>query len=428
MTTVRALSVIALLSLATMPAQAQIRYTRPIGKAALEVFEPSKTDTTKFDGNVKITFGGAFAQDFQNLTHTNTASPLIVGGVNQNQLVAIGPGFNTAMANLDLNVQLTKGIRVSMTQYLSTRHHTDTWAKGGFLAIDESPWDIGILNEIFKYTTVRVGQYELNYGDSHYRRTDAGNGMQNPFVGNLIMDAFSTEIGADVTVQYMGLIGMIGLTNGTSYGQTRSPGQHQDAFLGKVGFDEKLSSDLRVRLTGSFYSNAKSLSNVLYTGDRGGSHYFSVLENTSSTEASPAWSGNLQPGFNNRVKSFVVNPYIKYQGLELFGNIETSSGGTTIEKTDRTFRQLSGDVVYRFMEGETMYLAARYNTVIGQPLGVTTGDVTINRYQLSYGLFMSKNILAKIEYVNQDYNNYPSNNIRNGGNFKGVMFEGTVQF
>lgn len=423
----RVLTLIALLGMATVPAQAQIRYARPVGKAALDVFEPSKTDTNKFNGEVKVTFGGAFAQDFQNLTHQNTATPVIVGGVNTNQLVALGPGFTTAMANLDLNVQLTKGIRVSMTQYLSTRHHTDTWAKGGFLAIDESPWDIGILNDVFKYTTVRVGQYELNYGDAHYRRTDAGNGMQNPFVGNLIMDAFSTEIGADVTVQYNGLIGMIGLTNGTSYGQTRDPGKHQDAFLGKIGFDKKLDKDLRVRLTGSFYSDAKSLSNVLYSGDRGGSHYFSVLENTASTEASPAWSGTLQPGFNNRVKSFVLNPYVKYQGLELFGNIETSSGGTLAETTDRTFRQLSGDVVYRFMPEEIMYVGARFNKVQGQPLGVS-GDVTINRMQLSYGLFMSKNVLAKIEYVNQDYNGYPSTSIRNGGNFKGLMFEGTVQF
>jgi hypothetical protein len=426
MKTARVLSVIALLSLATMPVDAQIRYKRPVGKDALWVFEPSKTDTQTFKG-LAYTAGGAFAQDFQNLTHQNTATPVMVGTVNSNQLVALGPGFTTAMANLDMNAQLTKGIRVEVTTYLATRHHTDTWAKGGFLAIDELPWDIPILSDLMKYSTLRVGQFDYNYGDAHYRRTDAGNGMQNPFVGNLLMDAFSTEVGADFTMQYKGMIGMIGMTNGTSYGQTRDPGKHQDAYLFKAGFDKQIDKDLRVRLTGSGYVNARSLSNVLYTGDRGGSHYFSVLENTTSTESGAAWSGNVRPDFNNRVRAFVVNPYVKYQGLELFGNIETASGGQTAEQTDRTWRQWSGDVVYRFFGDNMMYVAARYNQATGQALGIAN-DVQQTRTQISYGLFMSKNILAKIEYVNQDYDKYPTNNIKNGAKFKGVMFEGTVQF
>ncbi len=425
MNTPRALRLTALFCLA-MPAQAQIRYIRPVGKDGILLFEPSKTDTTTFK-EMKITFGGSFVQDFQNLTHQNTAAPALVGGVNANQLIAIGPGFNTAMANLDLNVQLTKGIRVAVTTYLSTRHHTDTWVKGGFLAIDESPWDIPALNTLMKYSTLRVGQYEVNYGDAHFRRTDAGNGLNNPFVGNLIMDAFSTEIGADYTVQYNGFLAMVGTTNGTSDGQTLSPGKHQNAYLAKVGFDKKLNSDLRVRLTGSFYGDAKATSNVLYSGDRGGSHYFSVLENTASTESGNAWSGNLQPGFSNRVKSFVVNPFIKYQGLEFFGNIETSSGGTVAELTDRTVRQTSGELVYRFLNHESMYVAARLNNVDGQVAGVAN-DINIRRTQFAFGFFISKNILAKIEYVNQDYNKFPVNNKFNGGNFKGLMFEGAVTF
>ena len=155
MKTARVLSIIALLSLATVPAQAQIRYKRPVGKDAIGVFEPSKTDTTTFKG-LAYTAGGAFAQDFQNLTHENTATPVLAGIVNSNQLVALGPGFTTAMANLDMNAQLTKGIRVEVTTYLATRHHTDTWAKGGFLAIDELPWDIPILSDLMKYSTLRT--------------------------------------------------------------------------------------------------------------------------------------------------------------------------------------------------------------------------------------------------------------------------------
>ena len=45
---------------------------------------------------------------------------------------------------------------------------------------------------------VRVGHMEINYGDAHFRRSDNGNAIYNPFVGNYIMDAFTTEIGGEV--------------------------------------------------------------------------------------------------------------------------------------------------------------------------------------------------------------------------------------
>ena len=131
------------------------------------------------------------------------------------------------------------------------------------------------------------------------------------------------------------------------------------------------------------YSDAKATSNVLYSGDRGGSHYFDVMENTASTETGNAWSGNLQPGFSNRVKSYVVNPFIKCHGFEFFGNFETSTGGSAAETTgDRTWRQNSGDFIYRFLPSEAAYVAYRYNKAVGQLVG-TPVDVNIVRTQFA---------------------------------------------
>ena len=59
--------------------------------------------------------------------------------VNQNQLIDIGQGFNNANANLYLDAQLARGIRVALTMYLSSRHHHETWVKDGYLLIDGSP-------------------------------------------------------------------------------------------------------------------------------------------------------------------------------------------------------------------------------------------------------------------------------------------------
>ncbi|HEV8408917.1 MAG TPA: hypothetical protein VGQ30_00325 [Gemmatimonadaceae bacterium] len=405
---------------------AQIQNVRPADSRGINVFENPKNDTTPFK-KVTVGFGGAFEQDFQNLTHTNTSTPVLVAGVNKNALMPIGPGFTTAMANLDMNVQLAEGIRVNLVTYLSTRHHNDTWVKGGYLSIDASPWDIPVLNDVMKYTTLKIGQFDVDFGDAHYRRTDAGNGMYNPFIGNLIMDAFSTEIGATAYFRRDGFILAGGITQGTSDGQVQAPGQHQPAYLAKIGFDKQLSENLRVRLTGGMYTDAKATSNVLYNGDRGGSHYFDVMENTASSETSNAWSGNLQPGFSNRVASYVVNPFVKCHGFEFFGNFETSTGGAVTEATDRTWRQNSGDFIYRFLPEEKAYVAYRYNKAVGQLVGNPV-DVNIVRTQFAAGLFLTKNVLTKIEYINQDYNKFLATDIRNGGNFKGVMISGVVAF
>ncbi|MFI5232931.1 MAG: hypothetical protein ACHQSE_10530 [Gemmatimonadales bacterium] len=417
---------ISAVTLAASAGYAQTENIRPADKSGINVFEAPKTDTLKFK-KVDVSFGGAFEQDFQNLTHTNTATPVLVGGVNKNALMPIGPGFTTAMANMNMNVQLAQGIRVELVTYLSTRHHNDTWVKGGYLQIDQSPWDIPLLNDVMKYTTLKIGQFDVDYGDAHYRRTDGGNGMYNPFIGNLIMDAYSTEIGATAYYRRDGFILAGGVTQGTSDGQVQAPGQHQPVYLAKVGFDKQITGDFRFRLTAGMYNDAKATANVLYSGDRAGSHYFDVLENTASTESGNPWSGNLQPGFSNRVASYVVNPFLKYDGFEFFGNIETSTGGAATETTDRTWRQQSGDFIYRFLENEKAYVAFRYNKAEGQLVGDPV-DANIVRTQYAFGLFLTKNILAKVEYVNQDYNNFLATDIRNGGNFKGVMFSGVVAF
>jgi hypothetical protein len=172
----------------------EIQHMRPRDQRGINVFEPPKEDTVPFT-NFKIGLGAAFTQQFQGLEHSNTAAPKVVNGVNANQLIQIGHGFNNAVANLYLNAQLARGLRVEVTTFLSSRHHQDAWVKDGYLLVDASPIDVDVLNSIMKYLTLKVGHFEVDYGDEHYRRTDNGLAMYNPFVGNFIMDAFTTEIG-----------------------------------------------------------------------------------------------------------------------------------------------------------------------------------------------------------------------------------------
>jgi hypothetical protein len=406
----------------------ELQHYRAADQRGVDVFEtPKYNDTVPFDG-VKLLWGGAFTQQFQGLQHKNTAAPNVVAGVDANQLIAIGHGFNNAVANLNLGVQLAPGIRVNVTTYASARHHQETWVKDGYFLMDASPIDNEYLNLLMHFITVRAGHFEINYGDQHFRRSDNGNTIYNPFVGNLLMDAFTTEIGGEVYFRNeSGVLAMGGITAGEVHGQVTAPEKRSPAFLGKLGFDRQIDSTLRVRLTGSIYRQAHSASNTLYSGDRGGSRYYDVLENTTSTEQANAWSGNVRPGMNDNITAIVLNPFVKIKGFEFFGNIEQATGKAASELGNRTWSQYSGEVVYRFFPREQMYVGARYNTAAGGLVGVANA-VSVDRTQIAAGWFVTPALLTKIEWVTQKYNDFPTNDIRNGGAFRGFMVEGAVAF
>jgi hypothetical protein len=406
-------------SLAQAQGDRGIQNIRPLSRQGLTVFEDPKQDTTSFQ-SLRVAIGGGFAQEFQSLTHATGAAPNIVNGVNANQLLDIGPGFNTAMANMYVNVQMAKGIRVSLTSYLSSRNHNETWVKDGYIMIDASPWDVPLFNTLMQYVTVKVGHFELNYGDAHFRRTDGGNSLYNPFVGNMVLDAFTTEIGAEVYFRTGPWMAMVGATGGEIKGNTGPAEDRAPTYLTKIGYDRQISPALRTRLTASSYFTARSVKNTLYTGDRAGTHYHDVMDNTSNN-----WSGNIVPLFASNVSAIMINPFVKYNALELFGTIETATGGASTE-VDRTWRQTAIDAVYR-LGHDRAYLAARWNSASGA-LPSIAGDVGVTRVQIGGGLFITDNILGKLEYVTQTYRDFPTTDRHFGGEFKGLMLQGAVLF
>jgi len=406
--------------------QRDVPFWRPYDQRGVGTFETSKVDSVPFEG-LKVRVGGHFAQQFQGLSHENTAVAVInSSNVNINELVDIGMGTNLATANLNIDVELMDGVRLNLVTYLSSRHHPESWVKGGYLQIDKLPF-LGNPDWFAEYLTLRVGHMEINYGDAHFRRTDNGNAMYNPFVGNYIMDAFTTEVGGDLTFQKGSFLAVGGLTGGEIQGGVTSPDARSLSLVGKLGYDKQMTDDFRLRLTGSVYTTQSSARNTLYGGDRGGSRYYLVLENTLATTSANFTSGRINPGQTDNVTALMFNPFLKYKGLEFFGTIEQSKGKAAYEASDRTWNQLAGDLVYRFGSAEKFYVAARYNKVDGTLAG-SGAEVSIDRVQAGGGWFVSKNILVKAEYVTQSYDGFAATDIRNGGKFNGLMIEGVIGF
>ncbi len=466
------LSVFALLVCANwaFAQQPALQYYRGWNKNAINIFEPSKNDSVVYSG-FKMRIGGSFTQDFQSIKHENTPTYVPVSGANatnRNLLYGVVPvedstsatlrGFNLAMANLNLDFQIADGIRVCLENYMSTRHHAEFWVKGGYIQIDKLPM-LGNPKWFEKYLRVKIGHFQPNFGDMQFRRTDGGNAMFNPFVENHILDAFSTEIGGEVYVfPADGFMAMVGMTSGFINGNIEN---YPEAFnasgavatkkspsiTAKVAYD-KTFNDLRFRLSASLYNNSNIQRNTLYAGDRTGSHYFMAMEpalqanGTASAAGAQFSSGRFNPDVPNRVQAIMINPFVKFKGLEVFGSYEIISGSNYADVSGpvgrkvwekRNFTQYSVEGVYRFLANEQLYVGARYISAAGEPRGMLDAngnqiEVTIDRLAVAAGWFPTKNLLLKGEYVLQNYTDFPTTDYRNEGKFSGFMVQAVIGF
>lgn len=412
----------------------QLDNFNPSDKRSINAFEPKKDSVTNFD-HLRVKIGGAFALQFQGLSHKNTAVPVITPstGVNANELFKISNNFNLPTANLDIDVALYDGVNLHLRTFLSSRHHNETYVKGGYLQIDKLDFiKKDFLKDVMKYATIKIGQDEMNYGDAHFRRTDNAYSITNPFIaGNILMDAYATFPFMEVYYRRDGFIGMMGASNGR-LNQTATSGTAPSLYA-KLGYDKQINPDLRVRLTGSIYNNANSSRLDFYNGDRAGSRYYFVLESekvastgAANTGAATLNSAKVVPDFVNKMTAIMINPFVRYKGLEFFGTYETVSGRNLTEQDRRTYNQYSAELLYRFGTEDSFYFGGRYNQADGKL--ITGEDITVKRYNIGGGWFMTKNILAKAEYVNQKHDGYPAKSIFNGGEFKGYVIEAVISF
>lgn len=386
-------------------------------------FEDQKSDIPEFE-KIKINVGGDFAIQLQALDHSNTNDT-----INYYDLVN---NFNLPTANLNLNVYLAHGVKMHLRTYLSSRHHNEAWVKGGYVQFDRLDFiNDGFLSGMMDITTFKFGLDEINYGDAHFRRTDNAYAMHNPFVGNYIMDAFTTEAFGEVVVQKSGLVGVIGVSNGKLNQNvtvnTRYNHDNALSFYGKFGYDKQFSEDFRGRLTGSWYLNqGTSTGSYLYGGDRAGSRYYSVL--VVDGDDDNFTSGRFNPRFS-QITAFQINPFIQFKGLEFFGIYEIANGGE--EDGDGSFTQLAADLLYRFGAREQFYIGGRYNKVSGEQTSASA-SFDIERFNIGGGWFLTENILAKLEYVSQKYSRdgvVPTLGASyKGAEFNGLMLEAAISF
>lgn len=417
-------------------------FFRPYDKRGLHIFETTKEDINKTYTGKRLSIGAGFSQQFQALKNENPGA-LNNTGTEANALYALAPGFSLAQANLYIDAQLAQGIRLHLANYMASRHHNEFWVKGGYLQIDKIPFKGKFWDDLSEVITIKAGHMEINYGDAHFRRPDGGHTSYSPFMEGNIMDAFATEIAAEVYAQKNGWIGMIGVSNGMIRGHVQEittrpndiTARNPSIYL-KGGFDKQVNEDVRLRLTGSWYHNTGTAGTglTLYAGDRTGSNYTNVMEQAYTGGVAKALtamysSGRFNPNYNGKLDAVMINGFAKVQGFEFFGTAEFASGHTNTETDLRGTSQYAAEGIYRFGNNENLFLGLRYNIVSSEQ--VFAGEVErvkVDRFAVGAGWFLTKNILMKAEYVTQSYTDFPNADYRHNGKFNGVAVQAAISF
>jgi hypothetical protein len=389
------------------------------------VFEPAK-DTSEFT-DVEWNWKAALSFYYQGLTQDYTP----VTGTEEE----IGNGLILPNANLDIYAKIMSGFNVKLQTMLSSSHHPEAYVKGGYATIDNLDFIApGFLEGLMANTTIKIGVNDINFGDDHYRRTDNADVMRNPFVGNLAVESYMQAFHVEVLHRLPTLNAFVmgGLTNGKAQPNNVVKSNDTDdaknasyALYGKVGFDKQLNDALRVRVTESVYWQEKTARGDLYSGDKSGDVFANIFGKAAKDTSQQTW--NAVSGYADIFAS-KTNFFVKYNDTEFYGLYEIVDGkkadGKSIDMNHYAF-----DIVQRFAN-DRFYLAARYeNAVVKHDDAVRDyGDAELTQYQLTAGWFLSKNAVAKAEYIKHERKNFSDYGGNGKAEFDGFMISAALNF
>ena len=366
-------------------------------------FEQKKITGENFS-NVNVKVGGDFAIQLQSLNHE---APNVV-------LKDIKHNFNLPTANLNITADLAPGIQVYINNFMSSRHHNEAWVEGGYLIIDKLPF-LPAADNIMQYFTIKAGVMNPSYGDAQYFRSNNASVTNNPFVGNMIMDAYTTNPGIEIMYRNKGIIALVGTNNGRmNYGRGNDLSKDL-VYNWKLAYDKQINEDLRVRASLSGYHVPDGHSgSTLWGGDRAGARYYGVMDTVGGDNFK---SGRWDPGSGQtKMNSYQANIFVQFHGLELFGLYETMKG--VLRNADQHFTQTAVQAKYNY---KTFYVATRYNTVNDN------NGSTVTRLNVGGGWHMLESVVMKLDYVTQSYKGV-AHGVIDGGKFNGVVLEAGISF
>ncbi len=354
----------------------------------------------------------------------------------------LSPGFQTAYGNFSFLADFEKQMELYFNVFIADSPHPDKLqGDEGYLLIREVPGALGqtpLLRSLFNAVDIKAGQFELDYGDAHFRRSLNAAVQHNPLIGNYVVDPRSTEIGVEVSGEEGRFPAnwLIGVGSGGETGDFQK--NHSLSLHGKLWGHpvEHLRTASSVYWVDQAKSPTGSRTN-LFRANRSGSPYAGVLDNSSA-------AGDVLVGTGQRVLATQFDATWEGHPVEWYGHVgwvqDSDTNGNLSGSPRESWLYYATEGVHRLTP--RLYAAARYSGASALRLvsrtdssrDVTSGGL-VHRLQLGGGYWLTKTVLAKLEYVYQLYNGFDASGSQVSGvdvwrdpNFHGMLAEVSFTF
>ena len=368
---------------------------------------------------------------YQALDQRNVYDPK---GVRQPDLTS---GMQTAFGDLGFVGKFGKKEEVEMyfDLYLASRNHpSQTYGNQGYLILHGVPENLVALNHflspVLSRVDVKAGAFLLDFGDHLYHRSNNAITQLNPLVGNFVVDPELVSIGGEVITKPGRFNALVGVSNGTNtedFSQGRGI-----AYNAKVWAYPIQPLRASVSFFTANHSRSASSRAALFAGNRGGERYGGVLGGGQAP-------GQILPNAGKDITATQLDLTWDDAAipLKLYGNYgmtkDKDINGPVAGAPGENWKYYAADAVYKL--NRSVYAAARYSAGDTDKFNGKASNGKVRRIQIGGGLWMTRNALVKVEWVDQKYSGFGIGDIVNNGidagrgpSFKGLVSEFSFAF
>jgi hypothetical protein len=347
--------------------------------------------------NLHLDIGVHSVGRFQALEQENVA----IGGT---PVASLNPGLQNPFASLSFLATIPNMMEVYFDLYIASRPHPNTmYAHEGYLLFKAlpPPLDQTIVGEAFKYINVKAGGFDIDFGDGNYHRSNNAFVDRNPLVGNPLVDPNVEELGLEVFAIQGPIFWLAGVGSGTTT-------EHFDFGAGASGHLKFWGYPLpELRTSASFYyadlsgtTSANEHSN-LFAAIRSGGSYSAIFGGGDSP-------GQVLPAAGRRVFAVQGDITWNHWPWEIYTNVgwtrDADTNGPLAGSPSEEWLYTTIGPVYHITPA--LYVSARYGVAFASSVHGVPTDGWVDRMQFGAGYWVTRNLLAKIEYVYQQYHEF----------------------
>ena len=343
----------------------------------------------------------------------------------------LNPGFQDPFANLSLYATIPGKFDMFADFYVASRPHPNTmYGHEGYLVFKQMPNVFGdgspitnTLDAIFNYVNVKVGAFDIDFGDNNYHRSNNAWVQNNLLIGNPLVDPNVEEIGGEVYSVKGPVYWLFGAGNGftTEHFDYGSPGSVHAKIW---GFPTK---DLRMSVSGYLADLSGGTGyeqSDLFAAGRSGGAYAAVFGGGDDP-------GQIQPQHGKNIVAVQGDITYQHWPWELYTFVgwtqDSNTNGDAGPGTPAE-RWLYGSAEAAYHITPAWYVAARYSFAFAESIAGNQTNGWVDRIQVGTGYWLTRSVLTKLEYVQEEYRSFGTNvgNVDGVEAYYGPGFQGAV--